>query len=178
MNRTVFQRPQVRRHLLVWALILSLFGFQSWYFPPGVFQVFGLSYSWLLLLAPALAIYVHYWLLTTLFEHRRYLRYLLATAAATLLSAALLMGTDYLLHPAPTPGRSALRHHSAAYQLGHAAANIATMLLLATVARYTRRGIASYYQVPKLRALQLETELNLLKAQVNQHFLFNTLNNL
>jgi hypothetical protein len=178
MNWTFFQRPQVRRHLVVWALILSLFGFQSWYLPPGVFQVFGLPYSWLLLLTPALAIYTHYWLLTTLLEHRHYGRYVLGTATTTLLSAALLIGTDYLLHPTPTPGSSALRHHSPAYQLGHAAANIASVLLLATVARYTRRGIVSYYQVPKLRALQLETELNLLKAQVNQHFLFNTLNNL
>jgi len=50
--------------------------------------------------------------------------------------------------------------------------------LAATLVRYEVRGLRSYYQVQKLRALQVETELSLLKAQVNQHFLFNTLNNL
>ena len=55
---------------------------------------------------------------------------------------------------------------------------VVLVLVLATTARYLRRGIISHFQIQQLRALQLETELSLLKAQVNQHFLFNTLNNL
>ncbi len=58
------------------------------------------------------------------------------------------------------------------------AISVAIVLLAATLVRYEVRGLRSYYQVQKLRALQVETELSLLKAQVNQHFLFNTLNNL
>ena len=57
-------------------------------------------------------------------------------------------------------------------------ANVLFILVASTMVRYVRRGIVSHYQMQQMRALQLETELSLLKAQVNQHFLFNTLNNL
>lgn len=76
--------------------------------------------------------------------------------------------------PASTDGTA----HPAAYQLRNAMGNITLALLLATEARYVRRGILSHFQMQQLHAPQLETELSLLKAPVNQHFLFNTLNNL
>jgi len=188
MNWTFFQQPQVRRHLIGWTLILSNFTYLDRIVLPGQFRVFGLPYSLPVMLGPILAIYAHYWLLTHELERRRYGRYLSGTIAVIGLGAAEL--AYVATHTAPRlhatvmlgkadPSREIARVPSPwLSEFGQGAANIVIVLILATIARYTRRGIVSYYQVPKLRALQLETELSLLKAQVNQHFLFNTLNNL
>lgn len=43
---------------------------------------------------------------------------------------------------------------------------------------FAKNGIIKQIQVQELNAKQLEAEMKLLKAQVNPHFLFNTLNNL
>ena len=47
-----------------------------------------------------------------------------------------------------------------------------------TAIRYARAGIRQRMQLQEITAKQLQTELALLKAQINPHFLFNTLNNL
>jgi len=56
--------------------------------------------------------------------------------------------------------------------------NIVFMLLLSTGLQYFKRGIVNQHQLQELRAKTAETELNALKAQINPHFLFNTLNNI
>ncbi|NML63759.1 histidine kinase [Hymenobacter sp. RP-2-7] len=188
MTRPSFLTPRVLRHAIGWLLIVSLFTYLNRVVLPGQFRVFGLPYSLPVLLGPALAIYAHYWLLSHQLEHRRYGWYLAGTVAAILLGSAVLAAVGRHVDPRPHstvvfgkegPGvvvAAAPKPWPA--EFGQAAANVVTTLLLATVARYTRRGIKSYYQVQQLHARQLETELSLLKAQVNQHFLFNTLNNL
>lgn len=188
MNRLSFQWPQVRRHLIGWVLILSIFTYLDRLVLLGQFRIFGLPYSLLVMLGPVLAIYAHYWLLTHELERRRYGRYIAGTVVVIGLGAVglafIATHTAPHLHATVMLGKANLGSEGARSpapwlaEFGQGAANVAAVLLLATVVRYTRRGIVSYYQVPKLRALQLETELNLLKAQVNQHFLFNTLNNL
>lgn len=188
MNRLSFHWPQVQRHLISWALILSIFTYLDRVVLLGQFRLFGLPYSLPVMLGPALAVYAHYWLLTHELERRRYGRYLASTAVVIGLGAAGLASiatrTAPHLHATVMLGKAYPDSEGTRPPLpwlaefGQGAANVATVLLLATMVRYTRRGIVSYYQVPKLRALQLETELSLLKAQVNQHFLFNTLNNL
>jgi LytS/YehU family sensor histidine kinase len=188
MNWTFFQQPQVRRHLLGWALILSLFTYLDRVVEVKNFRVFGLPYSLSVMLGPMLAIYAHYWLLTHELERHHYGRYFAGTVAVIALGGA---GLAYVAtHTAPNLHATVLvgvASPSAGVarlpltwleEFEQGAANVAAVLLLAAIARYLRRGIKRYYQVPKLRGLQLETELNLLKAQVNQHFLFNTLNNL
>jgi len=52
-----------------------------------------------------------------------------------------------------------------------------SLILLLTVAVYRLR-IAALKRQQSAKAIQLETELNFLKSQVNPHFLFNTLNNI
>ena len=44
--------------------------------------------------------------------------------------------------------------------------------------QYFKRGIVNQYQIQELKAKSAITELNALKAQLNPHFLFNTLNNI
>jgi LytS/YehU family sensor histidine kinase len=133
----------------------------------------------------ALAIYVHYWLLTHLLEQRRYALYAVATAATVLAGGWLLTLVQHVeqvnfvhIGLADNTNPSGSSAYKLGFKLGKGAANVLFAMIMATIARYVRRGIVSHYQMQQLRALQLETELSLLKAQVNQHFLFNTLNNL
>lgn len=64
---------------------------------------------------------------------------------------------------------------------GHLPGTIFSLTFLlgfTTAIRYARAGIRQRLQLQEITAKQLQTELALLKAQINPHFLFNTLNNL
>ncbi len=188
MTLPSFLSPRVLRHVSGWLLLVSLFTCLDWVVLPNRFRIFGLPYSLPVLLGPALAIYAHYWLLSHYAEPRRYGQYLAGTLVVILLSSAVLAAVGRQISPglhAPVVfGKASVGAVVAAppqpwlAEYGQAVANVTITLVMAAVARYTRRGIKSYYQMQQLRAQQLETELSLLKAQVNQHFLFNTLNNL
>ena len=51
-------------------------------------------------------------------------------------------------------------------------------LVIATAAKLIKKAIRQRLQIQEAESKQLQTELALLKAQINPHFLFNTLNNL
>jgi hypothetical protein len=174
MTLSHFLGQRAIRHGLVWLLIMAGIGLLAWNDPAHARE--GLQSSAVVLAVLAMAIYTHFWLLTHLMERRRYGLYALATAATVLAGGGLLRILDEVVQIRMTGAQAA--SPSAAYLFGQAAGNVLLCLLISTVARYVRRGIVGHFQMQQLRAQQVETELSLLKAQVNQHFLFNTLNNL
>ncbi|AII51408.1 hypothetical protein N008_05340 [Hymenobacter sp. APR13] len=154
-------------------LVLALIGLLAVLEPAGAPE--KLRRTAVLLPVAALAIYVHFWALRTMLEQRHYASYAATTAGILLSGAWLLVLLNQLAHVVQTrPGGPT----TFAYLLGLAAGNLLLALVLGTLPHYVRRGVLSHYQMQELHARQLETELSLLKAQVNQHFLFNTLNNL
>lgn len=169
-------RHRAFRHGLVWLLLLSVSGVVKQQVPKPGQDTF--AHSALLLALMALPIYVHYWLLTHLLERGRYGRYLAATAATVVGSSLLLDAANQSIQLITVDRSSPHAEQYTIPTLVNTAIGVLLLLAVATVARYMRRGIVSHYQMQQLRALHLETELSLLKAQVNQHFLFNTLNNL
>ncbi|MFK7808472.1 MAG: sensor histidine kinase [Saprospiraceae bacterium] len=56
--------------------------------------------------------------------------------------------------------------------------NFVFVQLFAVGLQYFKRGIINQHQLQELQAKTAMTELNALKAQINPHFLFNTLNNI
>ncbi|MBN1272564.1 MAG: histidine kinase [Candidatus Aminicenantes bacterium] len=52
------------------------------------------------------------------------------------------------------------------------------MILVATSLKILKDNVSQRFLLQEIKAKQMQTELNLLKAQINPHFLFNTLNNL
>jgi len=173
-NARSFWSRRVVRHGIGWGLVLGFFSLIGRQAGPEQVSILGLRYSLALLAVLAAAIYAHYWLLTHLLERRRYGWYAAATLGVVLVGTVVLSQVTQvhrlnLVHLDADEGQPVWLE---------SAANVVFALALSTIARYVRRGIVSFYEIQKLRALQLETELSLLKAQVNQHFLFNTLNNL
>lgn len=167
------------RHGIVWLLVTSMFGLLVREAGTGNLRTLGMQYTVLLLGVQALTIYTHFWLLTHLLERRRYWLYTLATLMLVVAGAAVLILVDQVDKLNIVKVQAAGRPPAGSIiQFVQSAANVVFALVLATIARYVRRGIVGQAQMQKLHALQLETELSLLKAQVNQHFLFNTLNNL
>ena len=67
-------------------------------------------------------------------------------------------------------------HHELSLQ--NDSANIIFLLLFSTSLQYMKRGLVKQYRFQELEAKSAEIELNFLKAQINTHFLFNTLNNI
>ncbi|GAA4032767.1 hypothetical protein GCM10022409_16300 [Hymenobacter glaciei] len=179
VSQIFFGRRAVR-HGLVWLVVVVFYGLKAWQepIPTGIMHSLESSAAWIAVLA--LVIYAHFWLLANLLERRRVALYLLATAGLLLAGGALHYFLKELVTASPVkfPGGLYGIGFRIGYLAGKAASNLLPALLLATTARYVRRGTVSHLQMQQLRALQLETELSLLKAQVNQHFLFNTLNNL
>lgn len=55
---------------------------------------------------------------------------------------------------------------------------IGTVILIATALKVVKDGFKQKIQLQEIQAQYLQTELQLLKSQMNPHFLFNTLNNL
>lgn len=168
-----FWHSRAPRHLLAWALVLGPL-FTSLQLLPAPKRELVLVRLLLSLGLMALPIYAHLWLLTHWLERSR--RRLYAAGLVTVLVAgALLDGVPARLHlTIPEP---VLRFADAS-DFANAALRLGFALLLTTGLHYMWRGIMSHFQLRELRAQQLETELSLLKAQVNHHFLFNTLNNL
>ena len=176
MTVAQFIRLRAFRHGAVWLLILGYHGALAWGNFTRAHPQDKLLLQVLSLVVVAPCVYVHGWLLTRFMEQRRYMLYAAATLGLLLTAGALLDLLSEVVRIAEA--NAGASNQTPAYMYGHAVGNLFLFLLIATIARYVRRGIISHFQMQQLRALQLETELNLLKAQVNQHFLFNTLNNL
>jgi len=56
--------------------------------------------------------------------------------------------------------------------------NVGFFLVASTGIQYFKRGLVEQYQQQEVKARSVETELHALRAQLNPHFLFNTLNNI
>jgi len=113
----------------------------------------------------AAATYIHFFLLGRYLNRRRYFLYL----GGLLLSLGLL-GT-LLNWISSTLSKSSGSIPGMIFSLTF-------FLGFTTAIRYARAGVRQRMQLQEITAKQLQTELALLKAQINPHFLFNTLNNL
>lgn len=164
MTLSSFWRRRGIRYLLGWAGLLALLGFVQESNGP-LLRGPALQFATALASTAVGSVFVHSWLLRRFFEHRRYGAYGALTAGLVLTAAGVI---TYLIEPSfrsKTPFEQNV-------------VNVSFILVVSGAGSYFSRGIVGQFQMQELRARQLETELNLLKAQVNQHFLFNTLNNL
>jgi len=117
------------------------------------------------LLFCAAATYLHFFLLERFLSRRRYSLYC-GGLVATLGVLGLLLNWI-----------SSFYSRSRGY-LPATIFSLAFFIGFTTAIRFAREGIRQRLKLQEVSAKQLQTELALLKAQINPHFLFNTLNNL
>lgn len=118
-----------------------------------------------ILIPLAFITYSGFWAKANLFDKRKYWLYVLSLLLITFVGMAMFQGLKLMGH---MEGNGTLQNMS----------NIIFTILFSTGLQYFKRGIISQQQLQELRAKTAETELNALKAQINPHFLFNTLNNI
>jgi len=110
-------------------------------------------------------VYLHLWIFERFFNQRRFLAY-------AVLLPALLFGYVYLFQAAAS---------LLAFKGGNTFFNVVILfflLLISTAAKILNDSARQKELLLEIRAKQVQTDLDLLKAQIHPHFLFNTLNNL
>ena len=112
-----------------------------------------------------IVVYISFWTKKNLFDTRKYYSYALATVS-TVIGGAYFY--NYLEYIQGSTGNAMSQNYI----------NFIFIYFLCIGLQYFKRGITSQYQLQELKAKKMETELNALKAQINPHFLFNTLNNI
>jgi len=117
------------------------------------------------LIPSMLTTYLGFWAKEKLFDARRYLLYLLAFILIISICVSVFEALHFL-------------NESLLISRSQNITNFSFLQIFAVGFQYFKRGIINQYQLQELRVKTAMTELNALKAQINPHFLFNTLNNI
>jgi LytS/YehU family sensor histidine kinase len=112
-----------------------------------------------------LPVYAHFYILERFFLNKRFLLYFCLLLCIMILSGLI---ADYIFR------------RFFAYEEGLFASLyfVGFALLLSTAGKLIKKAVKQKFKLQELESKHLQTELALLKAQINPHFLFNTLNNL
>lgn len=110
-------------------------------------------------------VYSHFFFKELLLHKRKYLLYIISLIIVTIIGMGIFVFLQYFY----SFGNNDLFQHFI---------NTSFVIIFSTGLQYLKRGIIGQYQIQELAAKKTEIELNALKAQLNPHFLFNTLNNI
>jgi sensor histidine kinase YesM len=153
---------QVFRHIIYW---LCAYGFIYltvffWDSPSLAFKI-----STILILPAPIPVYLHFYVQQKFFKQRRYLLYVLSFIIIVIVSAFIIEALFSIIINEPGSHTSGI-------------ATAIFYIVITTGFKYYRDGVKQQILLQAVEFKQVETELALLKSQVNPHFFFNTLNNL
>lgn len=154
-------KRRIAIHLAFWLFFVMLFVYEN----TDEFTWADLG-AWVSILGIiAGCVYLHlYVVFERLFFRRHYVRYALALllllGTGSLLITTIFQPNDYIAH------------------FFQNIINVFIFLLITSSLRFFRENTRQQLRLQEIENKQLRTELALLRAQVNPHFLFNTLNNL
>ena len=167
------QRLKVAFHIGVWVVLILVY---AWVFQPlfGAMSI-GISRGLGNLLPMALLFYANLWLVECYFEKNHYIQFLLWSTLLIIGIAAIRVNLNQLF-PEIKPD-AVLLVQGNTWWAGAILTNILTLL------------VSTFYQILEIRfrheqqnmaiiSKQNEAQLQFLRAQINPHFLFNTLNNI
>ena len=150
-------------HLAFWSLIFLFIFFASWAASAPV--VFSLTLAMSLVLLMPIPVYLHFYYLEHFFNAKRYTLYIILVMATIVILSPL-----FYLYFSNLFGT---KNNIVQWMV-----DIIFVLIITTAIKFVKHGFQQRLQLHEIKAKQLQTELSLLKSQVNPHFLFNTLNNL
>ena len=164
-------------HLVIWLIGYGIVNFSSWTI--GAFTAGTVGY-WLVsaygTLFNALVFYGHAYFLLPRFLNRKYWPlYLVSTILLVGVTSVLETGLDFALTPHYI---SSYLTHFSGFFWENVLAHSIFFLLLSLIYRFSIDWFVNQQLQRQLTEEKLRAELSFLKAQVNPHFLFNTLNNL
>jgi len=153
---------QIFRHIIYWIcaygfIYLTVFFWDS---PSHALEI-----STILILPAPIPVYLHFYVHKKFFKHRRYLLYVLSFIIIVIVSAIIIEAVFFTIINEP----------------GSHTSGIATAIFYMVITagfKYYRDGVRQQMLLQAAEFKQVETELALLKSQINPHFFFNTLNNL
>ena len=149
-------------HIGFWSSFVILFVYQN---PKSLLQDY-LSWLWILVIAAAVVYANFYVLLPRFFFNKKYVLY------GVFLMASIVIGS-YVTGFGLIAENENLRSDFIQNFI-----NLSFFIILTSTLKFYRAYQQKQARLVKIENEQLKTELKLLKAQVNPHFLFNTLNNL
>ncbi len=130
--------------------------------------ILNLRNSVLFLIPNLVVVYLTFWAKSKLLNEGAYWFYALASIGIVFIGVAIYEGLYLLNKDVAILGNP----------IGQSIANFVAVQFMAIGLQYFKRGIINQYQLQELKAKTAATELAALRAQINPHFLFNTLNNI
>jgi len=125
----------------------------------------GFKIAAIILLPALIPVYLHFYLHKRFFEQRRYFPYFFSLIV-------IIVGSQFLGEAIVQFIENDPDSHTSG------AATAIFFIVFTTAIKYFRKGLKQQFKLQEAESKQLQTELALLKSQVNPHFFFNTLNNL
>ncbi len=125
----------------------------------------ALKVSTILVLPGPIPVYLHFYVQRKFFEQRKYLPYIISLPVIILISGFLIEMVFHIIEKTPGSQTSGI-----GTAIGY--------LIVTSGFKYYRLGVKQQYRLQEAEFKQMQTELALLKSQINPHFFFNTLNNL
>ncbi len=163
-------------HLLFWVVLVSLFGFVLGNNPDITYRE---SFTGVALQAMAYAVMVYLNLLVLIpryLQAGQYTQYVVLLLLCLVLTVPLHAAADRLAHTINYPD---VPYPSTYLEtLLRSSINMLVMLALTTALKFAKKWFRDQQEKQELEREKLQAELKYLKAQINPHFLFNTLNNL
>lgn len=160
--KKIWQSSLILRHLIFWiSAFLPLF--LTVYFIEN-FETALMIATFIIAPAPV-PVYLHFLSMRLFFERRKYVYYVISLLFILVLSGFIFERFFYFIVNDPDS-------HISGITLA------LFFVVLTTGMKYFKEGITKQYRFQEDRFKQVQTELALLKSQVNPHFFFNTLNSL
>ena len=160
-----FLKKRAVYHSMIWIIGGIVFYMNIWRTSDHLSNAEVLYLTLAILLPMVVVVYGHFYVRSLFFRNRRYFMYILSLVAVLSLGVGLeqLIGYFY-----------------AATQQGllQTIINLISVTLLSTGFQLFKRGLVNQYYNQELKARNTEAELKILRAQLNPHFMFNTLNNI
>jgi sensor histidine kinase YesM len=126
---------------------------------------FSMIYSLCQISLCAIPVYINFYAINKLFNNRKYFFYGVCLIGTIVISSIFI---DYFFELI----------FNDTFSLFNYMFEITWFVIIATTIKVGINNIKQRLDLEKMKTKQLETELSLLKTQINPHFLFNTLNNL
>lgn len=152
-------KSEVSYHIFFWLFLFFIMAVG------GPFTITKLQNNLIFLLKISIPVYLHFYILDRFFNRKKFVLYIMFL----ILLIVAISAADNALFPTPKPKESSINNRIFTTSL---------FIFMTTIFRLGGKGIKQELLYREMKTKQTQTELELLKAQINPHFLFNTLNNL